>query len=46
MHDTILPYEISVSTDEECELISDEIMHFNARAVMSHTKLHPLSQAN
>ena len=42
MHDTILPYEISVSTDEECELISDEIMHFNARAVPFTQKETPI----
>lgn len=42
MHDTILPYEISVSTDEECELISDEIMHFNARAVSFTQKETPI----
>src|SRR3990167_6382364 len=27
------PYELSISTDEECEQISNEVMYFNARAV-------------
>lgn len=36
------PYELSMSTDEECEHISDEIMHFNARAVPFTQKETPV----
>ena len=33
MHELKFPYELSVSTDEESEYISDEIMSFNAHKV-------------
>ena len=33
MNEINCPYELSISTDEECGRISDEIMNFNARAV-------------
>ena len=33
MNEINCPYPLSISTDEEREQISDEVMHFNARAV-------------
>ena len=36
------PYELSISSDEECERISDEVMHFNARAVPFTQKETPI----
>jgi hypothetical protein len=36
------PYELSISTDEDCEYISDEVMHFNARAVPFTQKENPV----
>lgn len=42
MHDTISPYELSISTDEECELISDKVMHFNASVVPFTQKETPI----
>ena len=32
MYKLDFPYELSISSDEECERISDEVMNFNARA--------------
>ena len=36
------PYPLSISTDEEREQISDEVMHFNARAVPFTQKETPI----
>lgn len=37
-----LPYELSIGTDEECEYISNEIMHFNAKQVAFTQKVTPI----
>src|SRR5580704_2992224 len=42
MHDTIFPYEVSISTDKDCEYVSDEIMQFNARQVPFTQKVTPI----
>ena len=42
MNEINCPYPLSISTDEEQELISDEIMHFNARAVPFTQKETPI----
>ena len=42
MYKLDFPYELSISSDEECEHISDEVMHFNARAVPFTQKRTPI----
>lgn len=42
MHELNFPYEISISTDQECEYISDEIMRFNERQVPFTQKETPI----
>lgn len=42
MQQLSFPYELSISTDEECEHISDQIMHFNAKQVPFSQKVTPI----
>ena len=42
MNEINCPYPLSISTDEEREQISDEVMHFNARAVPFTQKETPI----
>lgn len=42
MHELKFPYELSISTDEESEYISDEIMSFNAHKVPFTQKETPI----
>lgn len=42
MKELIHPYEITISTEEEVEYISDEIMHFNSRMVPFTQKETPI----
>ena len=42
MHELNALYELAISTEEECEYISDEIMHFNAREVPFTQKETPI----
>ncbi len=42
MRELNFPYEVSISTDSECEYISDEIMHFNKRQVPFTQKVTPI----
>ncbi len=42
MHELNFPYDVSISTDQECEYISDEIMHFNERQVPFTQKVTPI----
>ncbi len=37
MHELNFPYEVSISTDQECEYISDEITHFKTNGVRKHS---------
>lgn len=42
MHELNFPYEVFISTDQECEYISDEIMRFNGRQVPFTQKVTPI----
>lgn len=42
MNELSYPYELSISTDEECGHISDEVMRFNARQVPFTQKITPI----
>ena len=42
MNELDSPYELFVATDDECEQVSDEIMHFNAKQVPFTTKPTPV----
>ncbi len=42
MHELTSPYNLSISTEEESEYISDEIMHFNAHNVPFTQKETPI----
>jgi GNAT superfamily N-acetyltransferase len=42
MHELNFPYVVSISTDQECEHVSDEIMHFNERQVPFTQKVTPI----
>lgn len=42
MHELTSPYSLSISTEEEAEYISDEIMHFNAHKVSFTQKETPI----
>lgn len=42
MNELNCPYKLSISTDEESNYISDEIMHFNANAVPFTQKETPI----